>query len=578
MGYRETAGMWFDEQGSLNISESPSLSQFLSALSEQIAGFRSSLTTCVRSAGGGHLLRDKNAGTLRGMQVRWNQVTQLSMAAITMMCRDSLDQLQEQCQESEHGVFTGALIVPLNLQPIKDVLSQITFLLPYDQNGQWVSEVDDETAAKLAVLHDQVNRHMQTVHEFEQLALARQQAVLRPTLQELTRARGEAFSFAARDERVYPGVIIAAITSFGLAPVPDTTIDGENVHMLGVALWGCLPEDTPGCVSIDGEVPRRVAPIISAWNQKPRFKVPRLDAFVIRADALRAALAGESAPSAQGPLSAAQFRAALEEIARLTRAAAAEIIKTAPADAIAARRALAATISEPMTPATLGETIKELIASAHLWLPSIEDISTPIVPAKPQPPAARAEFRRDGKFYHIDFAGQTKVVRTVLGFRILEEVLSRPNTTRPPTAIELMRMARLNAETQSFQEANDGQSIEEQREQAESLKRELEQARQDGDEPREHRILAEIKELTDQAQRDRGLGKRQRAIGPRDPAASATASIASARKRALEELQSEPPHTALIEHLEEFVYQEGGTLVYRPTEPAPNWIFGNRQE
>lgn len=138
---------------------------------------------------------------------------------------------------------------------------------------------------------------------------------------------------AFRSMPVHPGTILVIRPgSEALHPITDDAFDPSKEQPAGIALWGALPgKDRTTWVRVGDALPPEYVPLVAGEMLHPGTGVGTIDAWIIRADALRHLLRGaERVFSEVSPLSRSQFDAAIAEVAMQVRATAERILATAP--------------------------------------------------------------------------------------------------------------------------------------------------------------------------------------------------------------------------------------------------------
>lgn len=187
--------------------------------------------------------------------------------------------------------------------------------------------------------------------------------------EELWQARMEARCFRSCHAPTYPGMLhVLQDGSFCLVPVADEAYDPPRQRPMGIALWGPMPY-FPGCTRFsDQEDGPSYVPTVCMEDRRPLSGVPRIDAWIARADALQWLLRGQPLTFGPLPLTPAQMIAGTEEVAALTREMTIALLRIAPATQRHALLALATLADSPgMTVQLLAQARIELLASAAAW-------------------------------------------------------------------------------------------------------------------------------------------------------------------------------------------------------------------
>lgn len=183
-------------------------------------------------------------------------------------------------------------------------------------------------------------------------------------------------SFRARGEAVYPGrLLVLRADSFAVHPVDDNAFDPATEKMMGIAIWGACDEWTMGMVQVEDGLAGRSVPLIAGELDRPRTGVSKVDAWIARADALRALRRGTVEAFGEIPLTKSQLIASAEEVEMIVRESAIELLNTVPRDQRPALLALAF-VADTQHPQDghLTAAIIELTASAPAWkVPAIDD-------------------------------------------------------------------------------------------------------------------------------------------------------------------------------------------------------------
>lgn len=154
-------------------------------------------------------------------------------------------------------------------------------------------------------------------------------------------AREQARLFRLTKQPFYPGRLVVLVGGqWTPEPIDDEAFvagpEGKYPTTM-IALWGRVSENAPGLVAVeDGYLP-----VICADHDRPMLDHARLDAWIVRVDALRMIL-GNTVEALGGrvPIPQDQFAAAVLEIAEVVRHSSSEIL-TSTSLLPAARRAIA---------------------------------------------------------------------------------------------------------------------------------------------------------------------------------------------------------------------------------------------
>ena len=112
------------------------------------------------------------------------------------------------------------------------------------------------------------------------------------------------------------------------------------------------------------------APLIGGDDQRPSSGVPLIDAWIARADALRCVRRGYFRAFGPLPLTPLELQASVEEVTKIVREKAKDLLKIAPRDQRDLLLSLAKVVDQP-TPndQALTEAIRELLAASAVWIP-----------------------------------------------------------------------------------------------------------------------------------------------------------------------------------------------------------------
>lgn len=179
-----------------------------------------------------------------------------------------------------------------------------------------------------------------------------------------------AWGFQSRGEQVFPGILLVARNSPKAFPVGDEAFDPQRDRPLGIALWGASSEWKEGMVNVQigDELDRPVPYTAAEETERPLTGVGIIDAWTIRAAALRSLRRGTLFTCGSCPLNDAQLQGAITVIERMVREGAHRLIERAPSGCRSVRLALAKIADEsPLADNQISNAICELIASAPEW-------------------------------------------------------------------------------------------------------------------------------------------------------------------------------------------------------------------
>jgi len=172
------------------------------------------------------------------------------------------------------------------------------------------------------------------------------------------------------------------------------------------------------------------------------------------------------------------------------------------------------------------------------------------------------EFRRDGRVWHVSYAGQGAQLVELKGFHDLATLLSAPGEP-----VHCLELSGAPPTAGSRHEVLDSQARHEYRSRIEELQSELERAESDNDPGRAESARAELDAVIDELSRAAGLGGRTRAMAS-DAERARTATTWRIRS-AIKKIRA--AHPRLGQHLDNSV-RTGAFCVYAPETP-PNWAF-----
>lgn len=196
---------------------------------------------------------------------------------------------------------------------------------------------------------------------------ARSEPLVMPTGPEFETARALARSFRQMPGDAYPGAIIATCPGEqAMVPVEDSDYEPSRHFVFGMAMWG-LACSAP----VVGSAPTNrtlesIVPIIACDMLRPPCGVPRIDAWIIRADAIASAITRRM-PAVNG-LNECQSWAALGEAYAVLRRRTATLLQETPSTAREAILALADVVRQEFPdPVSLDTAARELLAAVSTW-------------------------------------------------------------------------------------------------------------------------------------------------------------------------------------------------------------------
>lgn len=188
-----------------------------------------------------------------------------------------------------------------------------------------------------------------------------------PTGPEFEAARALARSFRQMRGDVYPGAILAKCPGErATVPVEDLDYEPSRHIVIGMAMWGhpysgSSKVDAAPALTVEG-----IVPLIACDMLRPPCGVPQIDAWIIRADAIAAAV-NRRMPVVNG-LSEFQTWAALGEAYAVLRRRTATLLQEAPSAAREAVLALADVLREEFPDTDLLDVAaRELLAAVSMW-------------------------------------------------------------------------------------------------------------------------------------------------------------------------------------------------------------------
>lgn len=183
----------------------------------------------------------------------------------------------------------------------------------------------------------------------------------RPTDPAAEQVLARAAMFRASGAEVYPGVLLVIRgDNFALRPVEDAAYSPDRDKIIGIAMWGL---ETNTSVTGDDGVSEGAVPLIAIDRERPATGLPLADAWIARADVVRRVLAGSTL--GESGMDARMEAAAVRQVISALRSQAVAVMASLPANATAARVALARVAdNEIPTVDDLNGAIQAILASA----------------------------------------------------------------------------------------------------------------------------------------------------------------------------------------------------------------------
>jgi hypothetical protein len=178
-------------------------------------------------------------------------------------------------------------------------------------------------------------------------------------------------------------------------------------------------------------------------------------------------------------------------------------------------------------------------------------------------------FRSKGAYFEVRFEGESGLVPADLaGTRYVAELLLHKNT--PIRAIDLRGGVDLSERNFENELTDAKESRDRCRDRAAQLAKELKEAIEARDEPRQERIRRDLTEIEAEVRRLTGLGGRPRPNG-KDPEKSAANSVKESLDLFRKKCRENWNLPRFAQHLESI--ETGGDVCYHPASPQPDWEF-----
>jgi len=155
--------LWFDEQGSLNLSEWLPLETILGELVERLSLFLARMESCERTESDDYSLASRNAGTLGGARILWHNVLLVAGSArACMLPPPSPEHLAALEREGVAGFQDGPVCFARAFLPTADALHQLTFAILENETGEWRGTIPERTVARIRGIRAEVALYLQT--------------------------------------------------------------------------------------------------------------------------------------------------------------------------------------------------------------------------------------------------------------------------------------------------------------------------------------------------------------------------------------------------------------------------------
>lgn len=173
-------------------------------------------------------------------------------------------------------------------------------------------------------------------------------------------------------------------------------------------------------------------------------------------------------------------------------------------------------------------------------------------------------------FYQVKFEREIGYIPKKLnGAKYIEKLLQKPGHSFP--AIELRGGVESTEANVDHDTAERRIQIQELRNEAIRVKKEIDTARESKDEPKQERLLFDLEEIEKAIKPLIGLGGRVRS--PVDSQIeSARSSVQQSLKSVIDRCREEWHLSAFADHLEKNIHT-GKTVLYQPSSPEPPWKF-----
>lgn len=199
---------------------------------------------------------------------------------------------------------------------------------------------------------------------------------------------------------------------------------------------------------------------------------------------------------------------------------------------------------------------------------------TGVLPSTPKAVAEQFVFKLDGTHWRVAFEGVSGTFDDLAGMRYIATLLERAGEARSMPAVELASRTTSASVTHSKQAVLDQEAKRAFEADLARLAREIQQAEDSSDEPRQRRLTEERDALLGELKAATGLAGHDRSLGPKNPGESARTAVSQALRRAYTRFRDATSSLErLAAHLEAAIKVESASYAYRPDVPAPKWQF-----
>lgn len=207
---------------------------------------------------------------------------------------------------------------------------------------------------------------------------------------------------------------------------------------------------------------------------------------------------------------------------------------------------------------------------AEVWPEPPAAALTPEKP--PTTPRSPFQFKQIGDLWEVIYEGQRGLFPGISGMRYIAELLALPNPRSGIPSIHLARPPRdLQSSPHTDQGVSDDQALSKYREEMAEIEKDLAEADQSKDEPKQKALQVRRTALLDAMKGSNGFGYRMRLMDS-NPAESARSSVWAALQVVYKKLRGgQPPMISAAEHLERSISVRSGMWWYEPAKPPPSW-------
>lgn len=193
--------------------------------------------------------------------------------------------------------------------------------------------------------------------------------------------------------------------------------------------------------------------------------------------------------------------------------------------------------------------------------------------ADPLNPKGRYAFRSDGDRWELKFGTEEGSFSDSKGWQRIRELLKQPHTAISGLML-CVGNTRCETLTHSRDKAFDRDAAAEYHETLQELKEAITAAKENSDDAQLDSYSKKKEDLLRQMTLDKRLRGGSRSLGPNSAPKKAVLAAHASIRDAIKKLRNaERPLTGMADYLRQHIKIDGNSIIYRPTLPAPTWIF-----